>query len=477
MTKGLVFGFIILLEIAAAFHALLYKRDPRTTWAWIVTCLLFPIGGPIIYFLFGINRVRTKAKRLEWNKAKEFQKAAQRVKKEQVDETLAPEDLSPHAQQLPKITEVLTGRPLVGENEIEILFNGEEAYPAMLRAINRAKEFIYLSTYIFDSDRIGRTFLTSLEMAHKRGVDVKIIVDGVGELYSFPLISWFFKKSNLPFMRFIPLKLYPPSPFVNLRNHRKIMIIDGKQAFTGGMNIGGRHLAMIHKKRGKQVQDIHFSLRGPVVNQLEEVFLDDWAFCSKNYDLHLSHSEPSPGDAFCRTITVGPDQDLNKLNMIIVASVSMARERVCIMTPYFLPTRELISALQTAALRKVSVEVILPAKNNLPFVHWATQNMLWELLEFGVKIYYQPPPFAHSKLFMVDHFYSLIGSANMDPRSLRLNFEAVVEVYDSKFALELIKHFDQVKAKSKEITLQEVDSRSLLVRTRDSLCWLFSPYL
>jgi cardiolipin synthase A/B len=188
---------------------------------------------------------------------------------------------------------------------------------------------------------------------------------------------------------------------------------------------------------------------------------------------------PSPqvGSLMCRTVTDGPDEDLDRLTMLLTAAIAEARQSIRIMTPYFLPPRELIGAIQAAAVRGVRVTVALPEKNNLPYVHWATRNMLWEILIRGVRVVYQPPPFNHAKLFIVDGHYSLVGSANWDPRSLRLNFELQVEVYGREFATGLIDYFDQAVGAGREVTLKEVDGRGLPARLRDSFCWLFAPYL
>ncbi len=173
----------------------------------------------------------------------------------------------------------------------------------------------------------------------------------------------------------------------------------------------------------------------------------------------------------------GPNEDLDRLAMVLIGAVSAAQHSVCIMTPYFLPPRELISALQAAALRGVDVCVILPEKNNQPLAHWATRNMLWELLHWGVHVYYQPPPFVHSKLFVVDEHYTQVGTANIDPRSLRLNFELALEIYDQGFAATITRHFSRVREASRALTLREMDSRPLPARLRDAAAWLFSPYL
>ena len=242
------------------------------------------------------------------------------------------------------------------------------------------------------------------------------------------------------------------------------------------MNIGNRHLRD-HADSRRGTADIHFQLNGPILEQLQRVFNSDWSFASGEHNHQPVEPQVSQGNAICRVITDGPNEDLGKLAMVITTAVSLARKRVSIMTPYFLPPATLIHALQAAALQGVEVDVILPQKSNQPPVHWATRNMLWELLQYGVRIYYQPPPFAHSKLLLIDDDYAQIGSANLDPRSLRLNFELVVEIFDRDFVSTLGDHFEQVKSASLEETLAGVDGRALPVRVRDAIAWLFSPYL
>jgi cardiolipin synthase len=276
--------------------------------------------------------------------------------------------------------------------------------------------------------------------------------------------------------RFLPPKLIPPTLHINLRNHRKILVADGQTGFIGGMNIGDRHLADV-RENNRRVVDLHFHLTGPVVKQIEQVFLEDWVFCTGTQMPKIAMPSIVANDVLCRTIVDGPNEDYDKLSTIMFGAVATARRNISIMTPYFLPSRELIAALQNAALRNVEVNILLPAQNNLPFVQWATAKMLWQLLKRGVRIFYQPPPFVHSKLFIVDDQYAQIGSANIDPRSLRLNFELAVEVFGKPVSAILSPHFSESLAKSREITFKEVEARSIPVRTRDALAWLFSPYL
>ncbi len=280
----------------------------------------------------------------------------------------------------------------------------------------------------------------------------------------------------MPVARFLPPRLIPPSALINLRNHRKILTVDGRLAFTGGMNIGDRHLAE-RESNPRRVVDAQFRLAGPVAQEIETVFLEDWGFTTGAYDQRWPQPVPEAGHAICRTVPDGPNEDMDRLATILIGAVSAARHRVWVMTPYFLPPRELLAALQGAALRGVDVLVILPQKNNLPYVHRAARNMLWEVLQWGVEVRYQPGPFVHTKLLVIDDYYAQVGSSNLDPRSLRLNFELIAEVYDSDFVAQVAAHIEQVRARSRRVTLEEVDERPLPARLGDALCWLFSPYL
>ena len=470
MHSILLLGLIvaaIAASVAAAGHALLWKRDPRAALGWIVVSLTVPVAGPLFYFVFGINRIQTRARTLPISRVRRGVEGAADPSRAQ---------LPPEFSELAGISRAVSTYELTAGNDIEVLHNGEQAFPEMVRAIDEATNHVLLSTYIFESNRTGREFIEALARAAARGVDTRVIIDGVGELYSRPRVSRLLVQRGVQVARFLPPKLVPPMLHINLRNHRKILISDGRVAFTGGMNIGDRHLAE-NAGNPDRVVDAHFRVRGPVVGQLQQVFLDSWAFLNKIEPEELPFDDRAAGTALCRTIVEGPDEDIDKLLSVLLVAVSAARERVAIMTPYFVPPRELVGALKGATLRGVDVAVIIPGRNNLPFVHWASRNMLWELLQRGVRVYAQPPPFVHTKLLMVDRHYVQIGSANIDPRSLRLNFELVVEIYDREFAAIIDHHFDSARRRSREITLEEVDSRPLPARVRDALAWLLTPYL
>ena len=255
-----------MVVVAAAGHSLLYKRDPRAALGWIAVCVMFPFVGPLLYFLFGINRVRTRAKKLERQSPLYLSVCHERAEETPGDEMPAtgPSVQSP---ELARISDAVTRRPLVGHNRIEIFHNGEQAYPAMLEAIDGAEQTIFLSTYIFETDTTGMRFIDALARAVRRGVDVRVLVDGIGGYYSRPRAGTLLHRQGVHTARFLPPRLVPPAVHINLRNHRKVMVTDGRIGFAGGMNIGGRHLAG-RTGNPSRVVDVHFRITGPVVTQI-----------------------------------------------------------------------------------------------------------------------------------------------------------------------------------------------------------------
>lgn len=458
-------------------HILLNKNDPRSASGWIFLSIFFPLLGPLIYFVFGINRVREKARKLGIRSPFRLDEGFGRLP-ENYRNMISCARIPSVYQDIARVSDAVTRLPLVTGNQIDILHNGEEAFPSMLEAINNAEHSLYLLTYIFETNKSGKKFIDALAKARSRGVDVRVMIDGVGEFYSIPRAGTLLIKKGVTVARFIPPKIRPPEFHVNLRNHRKLLIADGRLGFTGGMNIGDRHLADNLQNPGRVV-DMHFRVKGPVVAQMEKAFLDDWGFATGNYtDTALGQKcHQKEGDAICRTIIDGPNEDPEKLTLILTGAISSARKSVLVMTPYFLPSREIISALQTSALRGVEVAVVLPGKNNLPFMKWAANNFLWKLMQWGVKIFFQPPPFVHSKLIVIDDYYTQIGSANIDPRSLRLNFELNIEIFDTKLAGLVTVHIRKCMKRSEILTTKDLEQRNFAIKLRDASAWILSPYL
>jgi len=470
-----------IFQLISACHALLTKRDPRSQLGWVVLCVMLPMVGAVAYWFFGVNRIRTRARR--WQQAGRFRDLSMAGRSgDAVVSSLSLAALHPaqvdSLHQLLQMSQRVTQRPLIGGNQVEPLYDGEEAYPAMLEAIEGASRHVHLSTYIFDVDKIGRQFVAALGRAAGRGVDVRVLVDALGEKYSRPRVSRALRREH-PDVRvamFLPLTFSLNSVRLNLRNHRKILVVDGNVGFTGGMNIGLRHMVADPDNR-RPTADIHFRVRGPVLYAMNETFMEDWFFETGEADWHVPDSVEPAGRAMCRAIKDGPNEDFERLQWILVGAMTSARESLHIMTPYFIPSREIMAAINSAVLRGVTVEIILPAASNLPFVDWACRAMLWEVLQYGAAVYLQPGPFNHSKLLIVDDFYVNLGSANMDPRSLRLNFELNLEVYDPQLAGELGAHFERIRARSTPVSIEGLDQRPFAIKVRDAAAKMFSPYL
>ncbi|HEY5040646.1 MAG TPA: phospholipase D-like domain-containing protein [Verrucomicrobiae bacterium] len=464
-------GFDLFAATLATIHALLNKRDTRAATLWIGVVWLMPVFGAILYLSFGVNRIRRRAVQLG------VHKTAGRAVPENLGE-LEPDEAE-HLKHIARVVGRITTQPLTAGNQIAPLVNGDEAFPAMLAAIESAKKSITLGTYIFDNDASGLKFVAALERAVQRGVAVRVLIDSAGTRYSWPPITWKLRRTKIPFARFLPASLFTPwrVTTINLRNHRKSLVVDGQVAFTGGINL--RHGNVLADQPKNPVQDLHFRVAGPVVAELQETFASDWAFTTKEIlDGGIWFPETQEaGDAIARVIPDGPDTDFENSRWTLLAALAEAQASVKILTPYFLPDNALITALNLASLRGVRVDIILPAKNNLPFVHWASRAQWWQMLERGCHVWLTPPPFDHSKLMIVDGHWVLLGSANWDARSLRLNFELNVECYSRDFAQEMEKVIAGKLSAAHKVTLAEVDKRSPPAKLRDALARLFSPYL
>jgi len=473
-------GFDILACLLASSHALLHKRDTRAATIWLGVIWALPALGPLLYLTLGVNRIRRRAIKLGVHK----------TRSRDIPENLGEPEPSgaEHLKHIARVVSRVTPQPLTAGNKISPLVNGDETFPAMLAAIEAAKRSITLVTYIFDNDATGKKFITALERAVKRGVAVRVLVDSAGTRYSFPPITFKLRHAKIPFAKFLPASIFTPwrVATINLRNHRKALVVDGETAFTGGMNL--RHGNVLAEKPSHPVQDLHFSVEGPVVTELQEAFANDWAFTTgeildgetwfpDSETRFLKAGSPDAGGVIARVIPDGPDADFENARWTLLAALAEAQTSVKILTPYFLPDNALITALNLAALRGVRVDIILPAQNNLPVVHWASRALWWQVLERGCKIWLTPPPFDHSKLMIVDGHWVLLGSANWDARSLRLNFELNVECYGREFAQQMEQLIARKISTAREVTLAEADSRSLPGKLRDALARQFAPFL
>jgi len=473
----LVTLIIFLIILATAVHILYKKRDSRAAAGWLGLVGFAPVLGVCLYWMFGVNRIKRRARLRFADKQDMPLPEKEAAVFSSFIQQLYGEEKKGNLVQLSRMTDKLTRLPLMKGNKITPLINGDQAFPRMLSSIEAADHSIALCSYIFDNDPWGRRFRVALRGARKRGVEVKVLIDGVGARYSFPPITWGLRRDGLDAAEFMKTFLPWGFQYLNLRNHRKIMVIDGKTGFTGGMNI--REGNCLADNPAHPVQDLHFLIQGPVVAELQRAFADDWAFTTNEVlkgERWFPHLE-SQGDCVARGISDGPDEDFDKLRRVMLAALASAQESISIVTPYFLPDRELVAVLRIAALRGVEIEILLPAVSNLRMVKWASDAGLEELLQEGCRIFLTPLPFDHSKIMIVDHAWVLLGSANWDSRSLALNFEFNVECYDFPLAEAAEKIVQEKKVSARELTLQEIFAKSPVFKLRNNFFRLFSPYL
>jgi cardiolipin synthase len=455
----------VVLAGAVTLHVLERKRDVAAAVAWIGVAWLSPIVGSALYFLFGVNRVARRAYR-----------AGRRHSMGWVDDPAT--FLNPrhdHFAPLERAIGVITGRPPRLGNRVTMLRNGDEAYPPMLEAIAAAKVSIAFSSYIFDADRTGETFITALHTAKARGVEIRVILDGIGSGYWYSGAYLRLKRAGVPVARFMHTWIPWRMAFLNLRSHKKILVVDGRRAFIGGINISSDNVLSANPP--DPIRDMHFEVTGPVVSQIAEAFATDWHFCTGERLGGEAWFPPlqEAGTAAARVITSGPDQDVYKIEFAMLQAIGCALRSIKILTPYFLPDDRLMSALILAAMAGVTVDVVIPEAGDHPYLDWAMRAHVVPLVRAGGRVWRAPKPFEHSKLFVVDDGWSLIGSANWDMRSLRLNFELNMEVCCPEFGAQVSAAID--RRRGEPLTMDEINARSLPVRLRDSAVRLFLPYL
>ena len=463
------YAFLTAVAVAAATasgHAVIYKRDSRSASIWVLVIWILPALGPVLYALLGVNRVERRAAALRRG-----------MVRHRTDPQFPPSEPGTHFTPLARLVGQVVERRLCPCNSIDPLIDGASTFPAMLEAINGAQKSIVLASYIFDSVGIGAQFVAALGAAAKRGVEVRVLIDDVDARFNResavkPLRAHGVNVAvfNQPFL---PARLHA----INLRNHRKILVVDGAVAFTGGMNVDQRYWRPDAPEQA--FHDLHFRLRGPVVTQLMEVFADDWQFTTEEA-LRGPKWFPPPreeGGVLARAIEAGPDEAFERVRWAIIGGLNAAQRSIKILTPYFIPDQTLVAELNAAALRGVEVDIVVPETSDLPHVHWAMYGQLWQVLDHGCRVWSRPGTFDHSKLLVVDGAWTLLGSANWDARSLRLNFELNVECYSVEIGAKLDGLIQARITGSRALTLEQMDARPLAVKLRDGLARLFAPYL
>lgn len=465
-----------LASAAAAIHAAMTKHDVRAAIGWVAVVLFSPLLGAGFYLVAGINRIR---------KQRVSQQRSHTTIPQEVIHRLLVDDVAsvsgPQFSALKTLGDRVSDFKLLGSNSIRLLDGGDETYPAMLEAIKGAQRSIALQSYIFDHDEVGVELAQALIDARARGVAVRVLIDAVGAKYSRPPIVHMLEKGGVQTARFMRPVIGVRLVYANLRSHRKLLVIDGTHGFTGGMNIRAGFVTAIAKEN--VTRDTHFQVGGPVVYQLMINFAHDWQFTTQEKLSGPEWFSTSPADFIekggvpLRCVPSGPDSTLESTHDMLLGALSVAQRHVRIQSPYFLPDVSLVAALATAARRGVLVDIVIPGANNLKLVNAAMMAQIDQLILTGCRVWRSSGTFDHSKLFTVDGGWSYVGSSNLDPRSLRLNFELDLEVYDRALAQQLDARIDATISSAERITIRSLMRRPFLLRLRDKIVWLASPYL
>lgn len=466
------------LALGTAGHAILHRDDARSAAGWFLVALLIPVVGPVFYWLLSAQCCRpkksTNVRRPLYPPSPEME----------MHDTNDQGELGRTHRSLILLGDRLNHTTLLGRNNLKVFDSGGDAYHAMLSAIDDAQCSVVPCVYQFDNDALGQQFVRSLAAATARGVEVKVLLDAFGSKLSRPSIVGLLRQAKISFKLFMPL--YPwKLHLVNFRNHRKIMVVDRCIGFTGGMNIRQGHLAPPSSTL-KPIRDVHFQVNGPVVGDLLHVFMEDWESAGGE-SRSINHELPTPIDVaddrspqasgvLARGVSTGPDEMVDKLRLLLIGAITSARSSIDIITPYFLPDQGLLDALACAVMKGVTVRIIIPEKN-LPIIGWALNGLLPQVLARGCLVFLSPPPYEHSKLTIIDKSWCLIGSANWDERSLRLNLEFNLECLSEPLGNILSGVFESKLVRSKPLATSDLERRGLHIRLRDNFFRLLSPYL
>ncbi len=473
--EHLIFINVVLSVVIVFFE----RRDPRTVWTWLLVLYFIPILGVFLYFMIGHDFHKQHMFR-----TKEIEDAMYSAISKQ-EETIIRDGFAPSDPRMRKFSDMVlmnleaADSVYSSDNEVEIFTDGREKFQALYREMQKAKEYIHIQYYIIRSDELWEPFEALLEQKVREGVEVRLLYDSMG-CRKMKRSDWKrIRSKGIQVGEFFPAVLGRLQLRMNYRNHRKIVIIDGKTAFVGGFNIGREYLGL-DEKFGYW-RDTHLRIRGSAVLSLHIRFILDWNYTTKQnlfiQDRYFHAQKEKPGDEAVQIITSGPDSKWQNIRNVYLKMISKARKNIYIQTPYFIPDEAVLDAIRIAAMSGVDVRVMIPCKPDHPFVYWATYSYIGDLLDAGAKCYTYDNGFLHAKGMVVDGLVSCYGTANMDIRSFRLNFEVNAVIYSSRTARKMEQIFMEDLKKSTRVTRYLYGRRSYLVRFKEQFSRLLSPLL
>lgn len=460
-------GLVILIE----------NKNPSKTISWLLILYLLPFVGFVFYILFGGHyreRYRTKQKKSGDYPRSNMENAAE-IQKEIMDyiELFRGEEDAVNNRMVNLLLKN-SNAPFTINNRIEVLTNGEATFDRIFERIRGAKEHIHVEFFIIRNDELGNAFKDLLIMKAQEGVEVRLIYDSVGCWKLGKAYIEDLKNSGVEVFPFFPVSFPVLSRELNYRNHRKIVIVDGHTGFLGGHNVGDEYLGKLHLGFWR---DTHILMEGEAVYSLQDVFLNDWAFASGK-DVKLDGMFPklaSYGETMTQVISSGPDSDWKTILQAYFVMISSAEDRIWIASPYLVPEESIKMGLITAALSGVDVRIIIPSKPDHFFVYWSTQDNLEELLEAGVKVYEYQKGFIHSKILLMDGVAASVGTANLDIRSLEMNFEVNAFIYDPAVVRRLEEDFYRDMEDSNLLNYDKFKKRPFRRKLLEALGRLVSP--
>ncbi len=474
MSAGTLLGIHLAVAAALGAHVVLRRKDPVATLAWLQAILLLPGLGAVLYLAFGADRIERRYRRRRRRRGELSPDDAPIAS--HLVATPPPELADPVADTL-RVAIATSRRLPTRGNCVRVFDRVADLYADMAGAIREASRTVHLEYYIFQPDRTGMEFLRLLEDKAADGVEVRLLLDSVGSrrltaAHLAPLVE-----SGGKVGWFLPLRAFPRRRALHLRNHRKITVVDGTLAYTGGVNIGDEYRGLW--ARHPPWRDTHLRVRGPAVHQIHHVFADDWYFTTGEDIVgpeRFPAQEPAGSDTV-QVVASGPDDPARSIHTTIFHAIALARDRVWIETPYFVPDVPILMALTTAARRGVDVQLLVPLRTDHPLVDRAGESFLAELLEAGVRVHRYEAGMLHSKLVVVDGQWGMLGSANMDIRSFRLNFEVNLLVLSPRLAARLEERFRADLVHATPYSWVDLDSMSVTRRITTSACRLLAPVL
>lgn len=475
--KNVLAVLYLITVISICLMIVFENRNPVKTLSWLLVIIFVPVIGMIIYLFFGRN----------------YRKQKIYTRKSIADSIRLTDNVDRQVELLPAVlseeSEAVRSKEhlihlvlknnrslLTLDNKIEILLNGKETFPAMYEAIASAAHYVHLEFYRIEPDVLGTEFKELLKKKAAEGVKVRVIYDDVG--------SWNIHNNYLKEMRAAGVQIYPFMPVrfpgfsskINYRNHRKILVVDGRMGFVGGINIADKYLHGL-PDLGPWI-DTHLKIEGEAVAGLDRVFIADWDFVSDE-ELSPDHSMDkvvrTGNRCLVQVASSGPDTDWATIMQVYFAAIATARSSIYLTSPYFSPDESLLTALKTAALSGVDVRMIFPEKSDSIITNWNTRSYISELLDAGVRIFLYDKGFIHSKYLLVDGVFSSVGSPNVDVRSFDLDFEVTALVYDQRFAKKLGTVFDEDLKNCHEVKMAEWNKRGKTERYKESLARILGP--